>query len=62
MKLTITVEKKGNWFVGYVDEIEGINTQGRTLDEVLENLKEALRLIAGQRTSEEEANERATVK
>jgi predicted RNase H-like HicB family nuclease len=31
--------------VGYIEEISGVNTQGRTLKEVQENLKEALTLI-----------------
>jgi len=31
--------------VAYVEEIPGVNTQGRTLNEARTNLKEALRLI-----------------
>jgi len=45
MKLTIVIEKREDWFIGYVKEIAGVNTQGATVDEVLENLKEALHLI-----------------
>jgi len=45
MRLSIVIERRGNWFVGYVKEIPGVNTQGTTVDEVLDNLKEALHLI-----------------
>lgn len=37
--------KRGSWYLGWVEEIPGVNTQGRTLKEVKENLKEALLLI-----------------
>jgi len=44
-ELTAVIEKRGNWYIGYVEEIPGVNTQGRTLKEVRENLHQALRLI-----------------
>ena len=44
-EFTGVIEKRGNWYVGYVEELPGVNTQGRTLKEVRENLKEALCLI-----------------
>ena len=44
-EFTGVIEKRGNWYVGYVEELPGVNTQGRTLKEVRENLKEATRLI-----------------
>ena len=28
-----TYIKHGKWYVGYVEEIPGVNTQGKTLDE-----------------------------
>lgn len=31
--------------MGWVEEIPGVNTQGRTMKEVKENLKEALSLV-----------------
>ena len=37
--------KKGKWYVAYVEEIPGANTQGRTLAEAKENLKEALVMV-----------------
>lgn len=42
---TAIYEKHGKWYVGYVEEIPGVNTQGRTLAEVRRNLREALDLV-----------------
>lgn len=42
---TAVIQKRGRWYVGYVEEIPGVNTQGRTLAEVRRNLKDALRLV-----------------
>lgn len=38
-------EKRGRWYVAYVEELPGVNTQGRSLSEARRNLKEALGLI-----------------
>jgi predicted RNase H-like HicB family nuclease len=45
LQFTAVFEKSGDWWVGYVEELPGANTQGRTLEETRENLKEAIRLI-----------------
>jgi predicted RNase H-like HicB family nuclease len=45
MKLTAVFEKVGEWWLGYVEELPGANTQGETLDEARENLREAVQLI-----------------
>lgn len=42
---TAIFEQDGDWWIGYVEELPGANTQGRTLDEARENLKEAITLI-----------------
>ncbi len=42
---TAIFEQDGDWWVGYVEELPGANTQGATLDEARENLKEAVELI-----------------
>ena len=42
---TAVFEKVDNWYIGYVEELPGANTQGKTLDEVRSNLKEAINLI-----------------
>ena len=44
-EFTAVIEKRGRWYVGTVEEIPGVNTQGRTLAEVPRNLKEAVTLI-----------------
>ena len=41
-QFTAAYIKQGKWYVGYVEEIPGVNTQGKTLAEAKENLKEAL--------------------
>jgi predicted RNase H-like HicB family nuclease len=42
---TSVIEKRGKWYVAHVEEIPGINTQGRTLAEARRNLKEALAMV-----------------
>jgi predicted RNase H-like HicB family nuclease len=42
---TAVIEKRGRWYVAYVEEIPGVNTQGRTLKEARRNLKEALAMV-----------------
>jgi len=44
-QFTAVYKKQGGWYVGWIEEIPGANTQGRTLKEVKENLKDALALI-----------------
>jgi len=42
---TAVFEQDGDWWVGYIEELPGANTQGATLEEARENLKEAVALI-----------------
>lgn len=42
---TAVFEQDGEWWIGYVEELPGANTQGRTLEEARENLKEAVALV-----------------
>ena len=42
---TAIFEKVDDCFIGYVEELPGANTQGKTLEEVRENLHEAIELI-----------------
>ena len=44
-KYTAVYEKRGKWYIGYVQGVPGANSQGRTLREVRENLQEALALV-----------------
>lgn len=38
-------EQEGDWWMGYVEELPGANTQGRTLEEARDNLREAVELV-----------------
>ena len=44
-QLTAVYEKHGDWFVAYLQEIPGVNTQGRTKEEARENLEDALQVF-----------------
>ena len=44
-EFTAIYKKEGNSYVGWIEEVPGVNTQGHTKKEVKENLKEALELI-----------------
>ena len=44
-QFTAIYKKQGKWYLGWVEEIPGVNTQGLTLTEVKANLKEALSLV-----------------
>lgn len=45
MKSTFTavMQKDGKWWIGWIEEIPGVNGQGRTRREFLANLKSALK-------------------
>ncbi len=55
-KFTAVYEQVGEWWLGYVEELPGANTQGATLNEARKNLKEAIRLVleTNKRLAEEE--------
>ncbi|MDO9066153.1 MAG: type II toxin-antitoxin system HicB family antitoxin [Chloroflexota bacterium] len=40
-----TIEKHDKWYIGWVDAVPGAFSQGKTVKEVQENLKEAVQLI-----------------
>lgn len=44
-EFTAIIERDGDWFVAYCPEIPGANGQGKTKEECLENLSEAIALI-----------------
>ena len=44
-KFTAVFEQDGDWWIGYVEELPGANTQGHTIEEARENLIEAVQLI-----------------
>lgn len=44
-EFTATYQRRGKWYVGWVEEVPGVNTQGRTLREAKANLREAVKLV-----------------
>jgi predicted RNase H-like HicB family nuclease len=44
-EFTAIYKKEGEFYVAWIEEVPGVNTQGKTLKEAKENLKDALRLI-----------------
>ena len=63
-RFTAMFEQHEDWCVGYVEELPGANTQGRTLDETRDNLKEAVRLVieANRELARREAAGRAVIR
>jgi predicted RNase H-like HicB family nuclease len=45
MEYTAVYERDGDWWAAHVAELPGANTQGATLEEARENLKEAVQLV-----------------
>jgi predicted RNase H-like HicB family nuclease len=45
ISLTAVFQKVPEGYIGYVEELPGANTQGATLEETRENLKEAVELV-----------------
>lgn len=39
---TAVLQRRGEWWVGWIEEVPGVNSQGRTRAELLENLQSAL--------------------
>ena len=46
LELTAIIEKSDDgWYVGQVEELPGAISQGRTIDDLMENLKDAIDLL-----------------
>jgi predicted RNase H-like HicB family nuclease len=39
---TAIIQEAEGWWIGWIEEVAGVNSQGRTRDELLDNLREAL--------------------
>jgi len=39
---TAVIQRDGDWWIGWLEEIPGVNSQGVTREELLENLRSAL--------------------
>ena len=68
-EFTAIVEQDGEWFVAYCPEIPGANGQGKSKEEALESLAEAIALILEDRREDglrgvppEAIREKVTVK
>ncbi|HEV3051775.1 MAG TPA: type II toxin-antitoxin system HicB family antitoxin [Longimicrobium sp.] len=44
-EFTAIIERDGEWFISYCPEIPGANGQGRSKDECLQSLRQAIELI-----------------
>jgi len=51
-EFTAIIERDGEWYIAYCAEIPGANGQGRTREECLESLREAIELILEDRRQE----------
>lgn len=36
------IQQAGDWWIGWVEEVPGVNSQGQTREELLDNLRDAL--------------------
>ena len=46
MKYSAIIKKcPSGWYIGQCEQVPGALTQGRTIEEVIENLKEAIELV-----------------
>jgi len=39
---TAVVQQDGEWWIGWIEEVPGVNSQGITREELLDNLRDAL--------------------
>jgi len=39
---TAVVQRSGEWWIGWVEEVPGVNSQAATREELLDNLRDAL--------------------
>jgi predicted RNase H-like HicB family nuclease len=51
-EFTAIIERDGDWYIAYCLEIPGANGQGKSKEEVLESLAEAIALILEDRREE----------
>lgn len=51
-EFTAVIERDGEWYISYCPEIPGANGQGRSKDECLKSLAEAIELILEDRREE----------
>ena len=42
---TAVIQRDGKWWIGWIEEVPGVNSQGRTRKALIENLRSALKEI-----------------
>jgi predicted RNase H-like HicB family nuclease len=52
-EFTAVVERDGEWFIAYCPEVPGANGQGRTKEEALQSLSQAISLVLEDRREDE---------
>ena len=64
INLTTVFQQVPEGYIGWVEELPGANTQGSTLEEARENLKEAIMLVleANRTLAEEEVAAREVIR
>ncbi len=63
-KLIAVFEKSPYGYIGYIEELPGVNTQGETLEQARENLMEAIQLTleANREISEQNLSGKEVIK
>ncbi|HSF15792.1 MAG TPA: type II toxin-antitoxin system HicB family antitoxin [Vicinamibacteria bacterium] len=51
-EFTAVIERDGQWFIAYSPEVPGANGQGKSKEEALQNLSEAIALILEDRRAD----------
>lgn len=51
-EFTAVIERDGDWYIAYCPEAPGANGQGKTIDEVRQNLADAIALILEDRRAD----------
>lgn len=54
------VQHDGEWWIGWIQEVPGVNSQGKTREELLENLRDALEEAIEMNRAEARAAARGT--
>ncbi len=54
-QFTAVYKKTKKWIVAWVEEIPGVNTQGKTMKEARENLQEAFSLVMNENRKQSRA-------
>jgi predicted RNase H-like HicB family nuclease len=39
---TAVIQQDGEWWIGWIEEVPGVNSQGHSREELLDNLRDAL--------------------